>query len=418
MSHRVARLGHLGDGVTDDGIFARRVLPGEVIDGDVEDGRIAKPRILEPVENRVKAPCRHYNACGGCALLHACDAFVAEWKAGQVSAALAARGIDAKPRRIATSPPGSRRRATLTGRRTKSGAMLGFHAAASSIVTDVPDCLVLDPALKSVIEALKTMVMQLASRKSDLRVSITLTQTGPDVAISGAKPVDAQDGQSLAALAGKIGLSRLVIDDALIALLEPPVVAFDGIAVTLPEGAFLQATPQGETALRVAVAEALGDAGHVLDLFAGCGTFALPLARRARVHAVEGDKAMTAALQEAADRTSGLKPVSTEVRDLFRRPFLGDELKGFDGVVIDPPRAGAEAQVAEIAAAGPPVVAMVSCNPITFARDVATLTGAGYALNWVDVIDQFRWSPHIEIAASLTRDPSAIPLHRELTFAP
>ena len=350
--------------------------------------------------------------------MHACDAFVAEWKAGQVSAALAARGIDAKPRRIATSPPGSRRRATLTGRRTKSGAMLGFHAAASSIVTDVPDCLVLDPALKSVIEALKTMVMQLASRKSDLRVSITLTQTGPDVAISGAKPVDAQDGQSLAALAGKIGLSRLVIDDALIALLEPPVVAFDGISVTLPEGAFLQATPQGETALRVAVAEALGDAGHVLDLFAGCGTFALPLARRARVHAVEGDKAMTAALQEAADRTSGLKPVSTEVRDLFRRPFLGDELKGFDGVVIDPPRAGAEAQVAEIAAAGPPVVAMVSCNPITFARDVATLTGAGYALNWVDVIDQFRWSPHIEIAASLTRDPSAIPLHRELTFAP
>ena len=123
--------------------------------------------------------------------MHACDAFVAEWKAGQVSAALAARGIDAKPRRIATSPPGSRRRATLTGRRTKSGAMLGFHAAASSIVTDVPDCLVLDPALKSVIEALKTMVMQLASRKSDLRVSITLTQTGPDVAISGANPQSA-----------------------------------------------------------------------------------------------------------------------------------------------------------------------------------------------------------------------------------
>ncbi|MEL7343248.1 MAG: class I SAM-dependent RNA methyltransferase [Pseudomonadota bacterium] len=417
MTRRVLRLGHLGDGITDDGLLARRVLPGEGIDGVAENGRILKPKIIDPVEDRVKAPCRHYNSCGGCSLLHASDSFVSAWKASQVEAALGARGIEVKARRIATSPGRSRRRASFTGRRGKSGALLGFHATASAIVTEVPDCLVLDPAMTAVADALKPMVARLASRKGDLRVAVTLTENGPDVSISGAKPVDAKAGEALAAEAAAVGLSRLIVDGELMATLEAPIISFDGISVHLPAGAFLQATPHGEAALRQSVIEALGDAGRVLDLFSGCGTFALPLARRSAVHAVEGEPEMTKALIEGASRAKGLKPVTGETRDLFRRPLLGDEMKAFNALVMDPPRAGAEAQTAEIAKAGPPVVAMVSCNPVTFARDVATLVSGGYALNWVDVVDQFRWSPHIEIAASLSRDPSSVPVHRELTFS-
>ena len=151
-----------------------------------------------------------------------------------------------------------------------------------------------------------------------------------------------------------------------------------------------------------AVREAVGEARHVIDLFAGCGTFSLPLADQAEVHAVEGDAAMTAALDHGWRMSTGLKPVTTEARDLFRRPLLPDELAKTDAVVIDPPRAGAEAQIAEIVKAMPPVLAYVSCNPVTFARDAAVLIAAGYTLKWVQVVDQFRWSSHVELAAQFT----------------
>lgn len=403
MTHRVVRLGHHGDGVTEDGIFAPRVLPGEVIDGDVIDGRIARPKIVAPVEDRIKAPCPHYNSCGGCSLLHARDGFVADWKVSQVKMALAARGIDHAPRRIATSPPSSRRRATFTGRRGKSGASLGFHGDGSRVITEVPSCLVLAPELLRAREELKPILARLASRKGDLRVAVTLTKNGPDILISGAKPVSAPEATALAAMASAAGWSRLIVNDELIAGIAPATVAFDGVSVELAPNAFLQATAEGEAALRASVVEAVGDAGQVLDLFAGCGTFSLPLARSAKVHAVEGEAPMTAALKRASQKSVGLKPVTVETRDLFRRPLFGDELKACDALVIDPPRAGAQAQVAEIAQSGPQAVAMVSCNPVTFARDVETLLQGGYRLNWIDVIDQFRWSTHIEVAASLIR---------------
>jgi 23S rRNA (uracil1939-C5)-methyltransferase len=172
--------------------------------------------------------------------------------------------------------------------------------------------------------------------------------------------------------------------------------------VTPPPGAFLQATAEGETALLSAVTEALTGASRLADLFAGCGTFALPLAGTAPVHAIEGDATLLAALDHAVRHAQGLRPVTTEIRDLFRNPVDAADLARFDGIVIDPPRAGAEAQTAQIAAAQVPRIAMVSCNPVTFARDAAMLIAAGYRLNWVQPVDQFRWSPHVELAASLS----------------
>ena len=173
--------------------------------------------------------------------------------------------------------------------------------------------------------------------------------------------------------------------------------------VTPPPGAFLQATAEGEAALLAAVTGAIGPAARrIADLFAGCGTFALPLAERAEVLAVEGEAAMMQALDKAARQTDGLKRITTETRDLFRRPLEPDEFKGIDAVVIDPPRAGAEAQCARLAEARVPVIAMVSCNPATFARDARLLTAAGYHLDWVQVVDQFRWSSHVELIARLS----------------
>ena len=399
----ITRLGHLGDGIAEGPVFVARTLPGEVVEGDVVDGRITAPRIVTPSTDRVKAPCRHVAACGGCLLQHASDDFVADWKLGVVRAALEAHGLTPNLREIETSAACSRRRATLSMRRTKKGALVGFHAPRSDVITEIPDCQLLDPALIALFPVLREMTVLGGSRKGELSASVTTSLCGPDVAVRGGKPLDRDFITTLGQIAGQYNLARLSWDGEVIVTREAPVQPFGPAHVTPPPGAFLQATPDGEAALLKAVREAVQGAKKVVDLFAGCGTFSLPLAEGAEVHAVEGEGDMLTALDQGWRRAPGLKQVSTEVRDLFRRPMLPDELNRFDAVVIDPPRAGAEAQAIEIAASDVTRVAMVSCNPVSFARDIEILTRAGFALDWVQVVDQFRWSPHVEVAAQLSR---------------
>ncbi len=403
MALTIERLGHHGDGIAPGPVFAAQTLPGEVIDGEIDGTRIARPRIVTPSPDRVRPPCPHFKTCGGCALQHASDAFVAGWKADVVRAALQAHGLPAPIRRIVTSPPGTRRRAAFSGRRTKKGAQVGFHARAADLIVEVPDCKVLAPELIALRPALCALTRSHASRKGEISFAMTLTGGVVDLSVTGGKPLEPQDHVTLAGFAATHGLARLTWDGETIVTLHPPTVRFDGITVTPPPGAFLQATRDGETALRAAVEEAVGDTRRIVDLFAGCGTFALPLARQAEVHAVEGDLCLTDSLNDAWRKATGLKKVTTEARDLFRRPLLSDELTHFDAAVIDPPRAGAEAQTRELAQAGPDRIAFVSCNPVTFARDAKILTQGGYSLDWIDVIDQFRWSPHVELAAQFTR---------------
>jgi 23S rRNA (uracil1939-C5)-methyltransferase len=398
----IERLDLRGDGVAGD-LRVARTLPGEVVDGDAPvAGRIAQPRILTPSPDRVAAPCPHYRACGGCALMHASDPFVAGWKVEVVARALAAQGLSAPFRPIHVSPPNSRRRAVLAGRRLKSGALVGFHARASDTVTAIPDCRLLSPALMATLPGLQPIVVAGASRKGELALTLTDLDPGPDLSVRGGKPMDAALRRDLPGLAAQAGLARLTWEGETVYQGDPPTLVLGGARVSPPPGAFLQATPQGEAALVAAVREAVGDAGRIADLFAGCGTFALPLAHTAEVHAVEGEGAMLAALDAGWRGATGLKRITTESRDLFRRPLSGDELARFDAVVIDPPRAGAEAQVTAIARAQVPLVAAVSCNPVTFARDARILSEAGYRLDWIEVVDQFRWSSHVELAARLS----------------
>lgn len=406
MRLTIERLGHQGDGIAqgEEGpVFVPRTLPGEVVEGEVSGGRIEAPRIVTPSPDRVRPPCPHYRACGGCALQHASDTFVAGWKIDVVRNALAARGIDHVPDGIATSPAASRRRATFSAHRTKGGALIGFHAPRSDAITRIPDCKLIHPGLIASFPALEALVVAGGSRKGSLRLTVTLSETGPDVAVRGGKPLDAALETMLAGLAGAPGIARLTWEGELIAQVAPPVQVFGPARVAPPPGAFLQATREGEAALYSGVLETVSGAKHIADLFAGSGTFSLPLAVHAEIHAVEGEAAMLAALDHGWRTAPGLKRVTTEVRDLFRRPLLADELQRFDAVVIDPPRAGAAAQFAELAKAGPPKIAAVSCNPVSFARDAAVLIAAGYRLDRLAVVDQFRWSTHVELVAAFGR---------------
>lgn len=405
MTFTIARLGHLGDGIIqgpEGSIFVAQTLPGEVVEGTVKGDALADVRILTPSVHRVKPPCSHARTCGGCMMQHASDAFVADWKTTIVRTALAAQGLEADLRPIITSPPRSRRRATLAARRTKGGVLMGFHSRASDVLVGVPECQLLHPDLIGAFPALEAIVKLGGSRSQEMDLAITRTSSGGDVAVTGGKPADSTQRMDLARLVEAFGLARLSWNGEVIAQRAQPMMRFGRANVPLPVGAFLQATAEGEAALLANVKGAVGPARRIIDLFAGIGTFGLPLAENAEIHAVEGDVAMLTALDKGFRMAEGIKRVTNDIRDLYRRPLEPDEFKGYDAVVIDPPRAGAEAQSHTLAKSKVPVIAAVSCNPATFARDAKILTQAGYKLNWVQVVDQFRWSPHVELAAQFT----------------
>ncbi len=400
--HRITGLGTRGDGVAEGPFFAPRTLPGEEVSGTPEGERLTDIRILAPSPDRVRAPCRHFATCGGCQLQHASDAFVAAWKLERVRAPLAERGIEAEVVGLHTSPAASRRRAVLSARRTKSGALAGFHARASDQVVEVPECRLLHPDLMPALDACRGLARAGTSRKGELAVTATLSGGGLDLAVRGGRPLDEGLRLVLSEIAARHDLARLAWEGEVILTRRAPEQSFAGVAVVPPPGAFLQATAEGEAVLVDAVTEILGGARRVVDLFAGCGTFTFPLARRASVHAVEGAPGMVAALQHAARHAQGLRPITAAARDLFRNPLEGPELAGLDGAVIDPPRAGAAAQIAALAQAQVPRIAHVSCSPTSFARDAARLVAAGYAMGPVHVVDQFRWSAHVELVAGFT----------------
>lgn len=404
MRVEIQRLGHHGDGIAEGPVFVPRALPGEVVEGELAGDRMLSYRIETAAPERVAPPCRHYKGCGGCALQHARDDFVTEWKQDVVRTALRAVGLEAPIRGIHVSPSGARRRAVFSGRRTKAGAIVGFHAPASDVLREVPDCLLIRPALKTALPWLEAIVAACGSRKGEMKLSVTETLNGPDLAVEGGKPLDMEAIRRVGEIAEAGGFARIAWDGEVVVERAPPEVPLGRARVAPPPGSFLQATREGEAALVAGVRAALeGVKGPVLDLFAGCGTFSLPLAERGPVHAVEGDGAMLAALDRGWRHAAGLSAITTEARDLFRRPFRSDEMSGFEAVAIDPPRAGAEAQVRELARSQMSRIAFVSCNPVTYARDAAILAEAGFQIGWLEVVDQFRWSPHVEIVSSLTR---------------
>ncbi len=399
----IDRLGPSGDGYAG-GLRVPLTLPGEVARGEVSDAGMVVAELLEASPERVAPPCRHFGTCGGCALQHASDGFLADWKRGIVVQALERRGLSAAFRPVQTSPARSRRRAVFGGQRTRQTGTVGFHGRRSGTLVEISECALIRPEILAAKPVLEALTGAGATRGGTIRLSVTSGPAGLDIDATEARALDGPLSITLAGLAEEGDLARLTWNGETLSLRRPPFQPMGKAQVVPPPGAFLQATAEGALALTEAAREAVGKARRIADLFAGCGTLSLPLAERAEVRAVEGESAMLAALDLAARRTPGLRPVKTERRDLFRRPLLPLELKGFDAVVIDPPRAGAEVQSRRLAESAVKRIAMISCDPVSFARDAAILTAGGYRLDWVQVVDQFRWSAHVELAALFLRD--------------
>jgi 23S rRNA (uracil1939-C5)-methyltransferase len=313
-----------------------------------------------------------------------------------VQAALMKAGVNVEVLDTVSVPPRTRRRAVFE----ISGSELGFHAVQSHAIVDMRECLVVTPGLFTLVQALRSRLAPILKAPADLHVTETLT--GFDLTIrSPQKLFPSLTGQIAVALAG-LDIARILFNSALLLESAVPEVAQGRARVRLPPQAFLQSTLEGEVALQARVIKIVGKAKSVADLFSGVGTFALPLAARARVHAVEHDAPALAALVQAS-KAAGLKPVTTERRDLFKLPLTPAELNLYDAVVLDPPRAGAQAQAAQLAKSRVPTIAYVSCDAASFARDAAILVAGGYRPGPVTPIDQFLWSSHIELVGGFVR---------------
>jgi 23S rRNA (uracil1939-C5)-methyltransferase len=404
----IRRLGAKADGVAEGAsgpVFVPKVLPGEAVTIEREGSHARLVSVDEPSPERETPFCPYFDDCGGCATQHMKHGFYQAWKQGTLVHTLKQARIEAPVEPLVDAHGEGRRRVTLHVRFPDRAMHVGYMAPRSHQIVEIAFCPIAEPGLKEQAPGIaRTIGEHLKAPRKPLDIQITQTQTGFDVDVRGHGPLKDADRLSLIDLASRLDLSRLSIHGDVIVERRPPAILMGRASVVPPAGSFLQATKLGEETLAGLVTEACARAKRVADLFAGSGPFSLRLAERSEVHAVEFDKGSMTALDKAFRATPGLRRVGTEVRDLFRRPLLAPELNAFDAVVLDPPRAGAEAQVKQIAVSKVPLVVSVSCDPATFARDAAILMASGYRLERVIPVDQFKHSPHLEVVGILRKD--------------
>jgi 23S rRNA (uracil1939-C5)-methyltransferase len=404
----IARVGHRGDGVADgaEPLFVSYTLPGETVTVAPVAGHGDRRELLRvdtPSSERIDPICPHFGTCGGCAIQHWRFDRYAAWKRELVVTALSQAGLAAPVDELVDAHGEGRRRVVLHARQNRDVLNVGFAAPRAHHIVPIDRCPIFAPALDDVIPLAWALAEPLQPLRKPLDIHITAADNGLDVDIRGSGPLMPAVEMQLGHAVTRHGFARLTRHGELVMQLAPPTLRIGRATVTLPPGPFLQPTAEGEAALARLVVAHVGAAKRVLDLFAGVGPFSLRLAETARVTAFDGSAAAIAALKQAANTAPGLKPVAAEVRDLFRRPLLPSELSGFDAVVIDPPRQGAEAQTRHLAASKIERVVAVSCNPATFARDARLLIDGGFTLKQVTPVDQFRYSAHVEIVALFVR---------------
>lgn len=408
-------MGAQGDAVaTFDGrrVFIPGALPGEKVRASLRekggDLVAADVEIITAAPERVTPPCRHFGACGGCSVQHWAEPAYRAWKVDLLSQALRHHGL-ALPERLTSVflPAGNRRRAEFAAAKLGGRILLGFQEAGGQEIVDQLECPILAPALARLVPALRTALQEILAEGERADVLAIASATGFDLAFSAARAPSTRQRQALAAFAEGGGIARLTWrhgrgDAEPIVQLRPPQIRFGDVSVDLPAGAFLQPSEAGEQALRSAALGYVTKAKRIAELYAGCGSFTFDLAKIAKVHAVEGSKPALLALDQAARRAQVSHRISTEQRDLERAPLTPMELKAYDAVVFDPPRAGAKAQSDMLARAAVRQVVAISCNPATFARDARRLVDGGYALRAATVVDQFVWSAHVEVVADFS----------------
>ncbi len=402
----ITRLGAGGDGLAEAAggdVFVPFALPGETVTIGRDGGRARLDSVEVASPDRIEPFCPYFGRCGGCVAQHIGPDLYGKWKRAKVASALERAGLSVTVEPLQDAHGAGRRRVVFHARLVDGATVVGFMEAKSHRLVPIESCPIAVPALSAAPRVAKVLAGLLTGGGKPLDIAVTATVAGLDVDLRGSGDPGETRRQRLIALAAELDLARLSLHGEVLIERRPPASAVGPAAIVPPAGGFLQATAAGEAALAKAVVAGVGRAKRVVDLFAGIGPFSLRLAQGAEVHAVEVERAMLAALDRAARATPGLRRVTTEARDLFRRPLLPGELDRFDALVLDPPRSGAEAQIAQVIPSSLEHVVMASCDPGTFARDAATLVAGGFAIERVLPVDQFKWSAHVEIVGVFRR---------------
>jgi 23S rRNA (uracil1939-C5)-methyltransferase len=393
-----------GQGVAANGAIVPGALPGERALVRLAGKRAEVVEMLGAAAERAEPSCPWYGRCGGCAAQHMSDELYRQWKRRLVVEALKREGVAAEVGELVDAHGGGRRRATFHARFPHGQAdEVGFMRARSHEIIAIDDCPLFSAGMAGAIAAARALSGDLRGLMKPLDIVVTSTLDGLDVDLRGSGALERAETEKLARTAEALDLARVSNHGEVVIERRPLRVAFGEALVRLPPGAFLQATEAGETLLAEFAEQALADSKRVADLFCGAGAFAVRLARRREVFAADADAAAIVALAGAAGTTPGLRRLTAETRDLFRRPLKVDELASFDAALIDPPRAGALEQSRALAASALPLVVSISCNAATFARDARILIDGGFQIDAVTPLDQFRFSPHVEIAAVFRR---------------
>jgi 23S rRNA (uracil1939-C5)-methyltransferase len=399
MQHKVLRMGHKGDGlvdVDDSTVAIAKVLPGETI--ELGSGRLL--RVTQPSADRVEPFCNHYNVCGGCKFQHWRGEPYTQWKHGIVVNALQAAGFDVPVSGLIDAHGAGRRRVSLHVRLTNGTWRSGFMESKTHDLCAIEHCPVLAPALSDA----PAIAAGFGPILGPCDVAITAASNGIDVSVRAERKAVEKRLEGLTDVFNTHRLLRLTINNEPYAMRAQPVVRLGQADVPLPLQSFLQATLAGEQELtRLVVESRPRKSRHVADLFSGLGTFSFPLAEHLRVTSIDSGQSAIAALQAGARRAQGLKPILTAVRNLFNAPLTTQELTGFDWVVLDPPRAGAEAQSRNLAKSKVRHVTYVSCDIQSFTRDAKSLVDGGFKLKAVTPVDQFKWTAHVELVGLFER---------------
>lgn len=402
----IESVGAQGDGVSAGGVFVPLTLAGERVRVRRSGDRAELVAVETASPERVQPPCPHFGDCGGCALQHWAQAPYLAWKLDQLRQSLARVHLEAPVSLAFAAGPGTRRRLALHARRDGKTVILGFKARRTWRVVPIETCTIAHPALVRALPHLRRLAAPfLVSPKSAPTLHVTAASNGIDVDVTGVeKPGSSADARvRIATLAAEADFARVTLAGETLYQARQVMLRVGPAQIALPPGAFLQATAEAEGAMGDLVVAWAAGSRKAADLYCGVGTFAFRLAAHAPVLAADSSAPAIAALKSALATAPGLKPITAQARDLDRRPILADELKGVDLAVFDPPRAGAAIQTAELGRSRVSKVIAVSCNAATFARDARILVEAGFHLDQVQVVDQFLWSPHIELVALFTR---------------
>lgn len=397
----IVRIAAQGDGITADGRHVALSAPGDHIDDN--GGLLHGPHHINPV-------CPHFNLCGGCQLQHVSDQALREFVTQRIENALQGQGLEkAEFCEAYLSPPSTRRRVSLRSSWVGKNFLLGFSSEKSHRIIDINQCDVMTAELFALVEPLRQLLKPMIDRRRNVQIKMVQIDQGIDLLIENWSPNGLEHIEALSAFARTYKLARLAVDDGMDDGLgpvtqwepEPATISLNGVAVPYPHFAFLQATRDGEAVLVDAVREITQDAIKIADLFAGLGTFTLSAQKHQKIYAAEGERAALLALKSASGRAQ--RQIFTEHRDLYRRPLNSEELNRFDAVILDPPRAGAREQVDQLAASSVKIIAYVSCNPSSFARDAKRLIAGGYRLEKIWPVGQFRWSTHVELVSKFIK---------------